>query len=125
MSVYDEIGGADAVKVAVAVFYNRVTVDELLTPWFAGIDLERLKAHQRAFLTAALGGPDVFLGRTMEAAHQPLAITDEAFDRIAEHLAASLLDVGVDPVHVRTVIDRIEPMREQVVANRAGATTSR
>lgn len=121
MSVYDEIGGSDAVTVAVAVFYNRVTVDEMLAPWFDGVDLERLKGHQRAFLTAALGGPDIFLGRSMAAAHQPLSITDEAFDRIAEHLAAALLDTGVDPVHVRAAMDRIEPLRQQVVADRAGA----
>lgn len=116
MSVFDEIGGAAAVKVAVTVFYNRVTADELLAPWFAHIDVERLKAHQRAFLTAALGGPDVFLGRSMEAAHLPLAITDEAFDRVAEHLAASLLDVGVAADHVHEVIDRIEPLRPHIVS---------
>jgi len=93
MSLYDDIGGAAAVTVAVTVFYTRVTDDPELAPWFGGVDIERLKAHQRAFLTAALGGPDLFTGRTMEAAHAGLGITIEAFDRVLEHLAYTLFDL--------------------------------
>ena len=48
MSVYDEIGGAPAVKAAVTVFYDRVTADPELAEWFEGVDLKRLKGHQRA-----------------------------------------------------------------------------
>ena len=45
------------------VLYRRVLADPELAPWFEGIDLDRLKAHQRSFLAAAFGGPRVFGGR--------------------------------------------------------------
>ena len=117
MSLYDDIGGAAAVTVAVTVFYTRVTDDPELAPWFGGVDIERLKAHQRAFLTAALGGPDLFTGRTMEAAHAGLGITIEAFDRVLEHLAYTLLDLGLGYDQVTAVIDGLRPIGDEVVAS--------
>jgi hemoglobin len=116
MSVYDEIGGAGAVKAAVTVFYSRVTADPDLAQWFDGVDLSRLKAHQRAFLAAALGGPELFSGRGLDSAHADLAITDDAFDAVVEHLASSLHDLGVaDDVIIR-VRERVEGLRSEVVS---------
>lgn len=116
VSVYETIGG-DTIKVAVTVFYHRVFADELLAPYFAGIDAERLVAHQRAFLTTALGGPDLFAGRSTREAHRGLRITDEAFDAVCEHLAAALLDVGIGREHVAEVMARVEPQRADIVAD--------
>lgn len=115
MSLYDEIGGARAIKVAVSVFYHRVLGDPELEPWFGGVDLDRLKGHQQAFLSAALGGPDLFTGRTMGAAHAGLAITVDAFDRVLEHLAYTLFDMGLSYAQVATAIDGLRPMREHIV----------
>ena len=115
MSLYDDIGGAAAVTVAVTVFYTRVTDDPELAPWFGGVDIERLKAHQRAFLTAALGGPDLFTGRTMEAAHAGLGITIEAFDRVLEHLAYTLFDLGLGYDQVTAIVDGLRPITDVVV----------
>lgn len=123
MSVYDEVGGADTVKVVVSVFYNRVLADDRCARWFDGVDLDRLMAHQRAFLTAALDGPDLFTGRSLSAAHQPLDITDEAFDAVTENLAGALLDVGVDRDVVASVVSRVAPFRGAVVTQRAGASS--
>lgn len=115
-SVYDQIGGATAMKATVAVFYDRVIADPDLARWFDGIDLSRLKAHQRAFLAAALGGPPLFSGRSITEAHAGLAITDDAYDAIVEHLAVALHDLGVADAVVATVRERIEAMRPEVVA---------
>lgn len=115
MSIYDDIGGAAAISVAVTVFYNRVTADPDLEPWFSGIDLDRLKGHQRAFLTAALGGPDVFSGRSMQSAHAGLGITIEAFDRVLEHLAYTLFDLGLGRDQVAAIVDGLRPMADEVV----------
>jgi hemoglobin len=115
MSLYDDIGGAPAVALAVSVFYHRVTADESLAPWFSSVDMDRLVAHQRAFLTVALGGPDLFTGRSMGPAHRGLGITDEAYDAVVEHLAYALLDVGLAHSQVSDVITGLQPLRAQVV----------
>ena len=122
MSVYDEIGGAAPVKAAVTVFYDRVLADPSLAHWFAGIDLKRLKAHQRAFLAAALGGPELFSGRNMHGAHAGLGITPEAFDSVVEHLAVSLHDLGVADHIVVSIRERLEPLRADIVSAEPAVT---
>ena len=59
MSIYDSIGGAPAVARAVDEFDARVLTDQQLVTYFAGVDLARLKAHQRTFIAAAVGGPEI------------------------------------------------------------------
>jgi hemoglobin len=117
VSVYDEVGGAPAVKAAVTVFYDRVTADPDLAQWFENVDLTRLKAHQRAFLAAALGGPELFSGRSLADAHANLAITPEAFDAVVEHLATSLHDLGVADDVIDRVRVRLDGLRSEVVTS--------
>ena len=115
MSLYDEIGGQAAIKTAVTVFYNRVTEDETLATWFAGVDLSRLRAHQRAFLATALDGPPVFAGRTLREAQAGMAITHDAFTSIVTHLAVTLEDLGVAEHIVTAVESKLESLRGEVV----------
>jgi hemoglobin len=51
-SVFQAIGGSQAVILAVDAFYARALADELLAPYFDGVDLQRQKRHTRAFLAA-------------------------------------------------------------------------
>ena len=115
MSLYDEIGGQTVIKSAVTVFYSRVTEDDTLAAWFEGVDLSRLRAHQRAFLATALDGPPVFAGRNLAEAHAGMAITDEAFTTIVEHLAVTLEDLAVQPAIIARVRERLEAVRPEVV----------
>jgi hemoglobin len=114
-ALYDEVGGAAGIKTAVAVLYQRLLDDPELAPWFADVDLTRLRAHQRAFLTAALGGPDLFTGREMADAHAGRKVTDRAFDQLLSHLAVTLRDLGVAPSAVARVCRRLEGVREPIV----------
>jgi hemoglobin len=113
--LYDTLGGDAGVTTAVEVFYARVTADPALAPYFAHVDLDRLRAHQRSFLRAALDGPDVFTGRPLAQAHAGLHITDEHFDGVVDHLASTLGDLGIDPASVALVRDRVDALRPQVV----------
>lgn len=114
-ALYEAIGGDAGLKAAVDVFYSRLIGDPELAPFFDGIDLDRLRAHQRAFLTAALGGPELFTGRPLEHAHAGLGITDQHFDRLVDHLASTLGDLGVDPAAVADVREHVDAMRARVV----------
>jgi hemoglobin len=115
LMLYEEIGGAAVLRPAVAVFYQRVLADPVLAPWFVGVDMDRLRAHQHAFLTAALGGPNVFAGRDLAEAHRGLHVSTAAFDRLTEHLTAVLRDLGVAPDAVAEVGARLEALRPLVV----------
>lgn len=113
--IYDDLGGSDGVRTAVTVLYNRIAADPELAPWFEGIDVERLKAHQRAFLAAAFGGPQVFSGRSAAEAHQGMDITDAAFDRVVTTLLTTLGDLGVANEAIGVVGARLEDLRGDIV----------
>ncbi|WP_203336181.1 group I truncated hemoglobin [Nocardioides limicola] len=117
MDNYQRLGGASAVMTAVSVFYQRVLHDPALAGYFAGVDMERLRAHQQAFLTHILGGPDHFTGRSVAAAHARLAISGDAFDRTVEHAVLALRDLGADEEILTEVRTRMDGLREQIVTS--------
>ncbi len=117
-SIYEQIGGTAVVEAAVDGFYERVWSDPDLIPYFAGIDRERLKSHQCAFIAAALGGPDAHPGRSMAEARAGRGITDRAFDRVVEHLADALAELGVDDATITTIATVLAP------ASSASSTSS-
>ena len=115
MSVYEQVGGAEALRTAVTMFYDRVVADPELATFFQHTELSRLRGHQQAFLVSALGGPDYYSGRNLRAAHEGLGVDDAAFDRIVNHLRASLDAVGVDSGVVQQVLAQVEAQRGSVV----------
>jgi hemoglobin len=116
-SIYEQLGGKAAVEAAVDDFYHRVLGDETLRPYFAGIDLDRLKRHQRAFLSVVLGhAGEGYAGRSMAAAHADLKVSDHAFDQVVGHLAGTLTSLGVDGTTIETIADRLAPLRAEIVA---------
>ncbi|MGD9694861.1 MAG: group 1 truncated hemoglobin [Thermoleophilia bacterium] len=118
-SIYDEIGGAEAVRAAVDDFYVRVLGDPTLEGYFEGRDINRLKSHQRAFIAAAVGGPEIYAGRSMKEAHAGLDITSEAFDRVVEHLVATLDGLGVPAETIGTIGGALAPLKADIVVPRA------
>ncbi|GAA1688037.1 group 1 truncated hemoglobin GlbN [Nonomuraea maheshkhaliensis] len=120
-SIFDQIGGASAVSAVVDEFYQRVVADPGLAGYFTGTDLDKLKAHQRSFVAAALGGPQEYRGRTMGEAHTGLAITGEAFDTVVGHLAGALTHCGVPQETITTIAGALAPLRDQIVDGQASA----
>ena len=62
-----------------------------------------MKSPQRAFIAAAISGPEIYSGRDMAAAHEGLGITNQDFDAVVGHLVATL-DIGSAPVPLRAEI---------------------
>lgn len=116
MTIYDQVGGQPVIKTATTVFYGRVTEDAALAKWFDGVDISRLRAHQRAFLAAALDGPQLFTGLDLGHAHAGMDITDEAYTLVVAHLITTLDDLGVEERVLTEVEARLETLRTQVVA---------
>lgn len=115
-TIYEEIGGAPAVTAVVDAFYERLVADPSLAPYFAGIEMRRLKAHQRALVTVALGGTaETYAGRMMGPAHAGLRITDAAFDAVLDHLDVVLAEAGVRTVTAAKIMAILRPLRRDVV----------
>jgi hemoglobin len=115
MSIYDAIGGAPSVSTAVDKFYGRVLDDPQLAPFFEGVDMDRLKSHQRAFIAAAIGGPELYRGRDMGAAHANMGITDSDFGAVVGHLVATLEELGVPDDMIGDIGATLAPLQTQIV----------
>ena len=123
MSIYAEIGGAPALTAAVEDFYRRVLADPALVGYFAGVDVDQVKAHQRVFLTAALGGPGAYRGPGMRRAHAGLHVRDVDFDRVVDHLATTLAALGVAGPTIGAIAEALGPLRAQIVDEPAVASS--
>lgn len=98
-TLFDKLGGADAVNLAVDKFYDRVLQDDRIKHFFADVDMAKQRSHQKAFLTYAFGGTDQYDGRYMREAHRALVenhgLSSEHFDAVAEDLMETLKEMGV------------------------------
>jgi hemoglobin len=97
-SLFERIGGMTAVNAAVDRFYERVTADELLAPFFEGVDMNRQRAIQKTFLAFAFGAPTAYSGRDLRSAHAPMVgagLAEEHFAAVAGHLQSTLEELGV------------------------------
>jgi hemoglobin len=98
-NLYEKLGGAAAVDLAVEKFYEKVLADERVNHFFSHTDMEKQKQHQKAFMTYAFGGATQWDGRSMREAHKNLVttqgLTDSHFDAITENLVAALTEINV------------------------------
>jgi hemoglobin len=115
MSGYEQIGGSGAIAATVEQFYGRLLADPQTASFFDGVDLRRLKSHQRAFIAAALGGPDRYAGRDMAAAHAGLDIGNDDFDAVVGHLVDTLTALGVAAQTIAAIGGALAPLRADIV----------
>jgi len=98
-TLFEKLGGADAIDLAVDKFYERVLQDDRIKHYFADVDMVKQREHQKAFLTYAFGGTDKYDTRYMRQAHKDLVekqgLNSEHFDAVAEDLMETLKEMGV------------------------------
>ncbi len=118
-SIYEQIGGAEAIETVVEDFYVRVLADEQLAGFFTGTNMSRLKGKQAEFFGAALGGPEPYTGAPMRQVHQGRGITMAHFDLVAGHLADSLAAAGVPEAVVGQIIAAVAPLADDIATARS------
>src|SRR5437868_6073134 len=105
----------EAITLTVEKFYERVLADPNLVPFFARTNLNWLRKRQVQFFAQALGGPAEYPGRDMKTAHEHLAIRQNHFDRVADHLAKTLQSLGTSPPLIEEVIARVALLQAEIV----------
>ncbi|MFI7576957.1 group 1 truncated hemoglobin [Micromonospora sp. NPDC049497] len=113
---YQRIGGADSVKAAVDLFYDKVLADPELAGYFSDVDMVGQRRHLALMLTVVLGGPNEYTGRSLAEAHQPLNIPLEHYVKVGEHLTATLTELGVPADIITDVQAVLAQVQDQVVA---------
>ena len=114
-TLYEKLGGQQAVKQVVDDFYKDILADDTVNHFFAHTDMERQRRHQTAFISYALGGPAQYTGRSMEKAHAGLNLQPEHFDAIVKHLSNALAEHRVLPEEINAVIERVATLKEAIL----------
>jgi hemoglobin len=118
MGLYEDLGGAAAVNAAVDIFYRKVLKDERISRFFAGVDMAKQSAKQKAFLTMAFGGPNNYTGLDMRNGHAHLVkqgLNDSHFDAVVENLGATLAELKVPDNLIAKVAAVAETTRNDVL----------
>ena len=97
-SLFEQLGGMQAVDVAVNVFYAHVINDERINHFFRWVDMETQSYKMKTFLAYVLGAPINFSGKSLKESHSHLVkagLNDEHFDAVVENLIATLRELGI------------------------------
>ncbi len=114
-SIYEKIGGKQALATVVDEFYRRILADRTLAPLFAQTDMQKQRAHQVAFLAYALGGPNDYKGAGMKKAHAGRGITAAHFGAVAGHLQATLQWAKVGAAEVEQIMAAAASLQADVI----------
>ena len=114
-SDYELVGGAPAITAVVDRFYELVLADDSLRGFFDEVEMVRLKRHQVALVSQVMGGPVVYAGRELRAAHAGMGISQEDFAAVAAHLVTALTDAGVESAIIDRVLAAIAGTESDIV----------
>jgi hemoglobin len=92
-SLYDRLGGYNAVAAVVDDFIGRLVADKRFSKFFVGHStdsLKKIRQHIVDQFCAAAGGPCLYTGRDMKTTHAGLGITEDDWNAAAAHLVESL-----------------------------------
>jgi len=92
-SLYERIGGYDAIAAATDDLLERLTADPEIGYYWAGHSIDSMKRDRQLivdFLCEALGGPVIYRGRDMKLSHVGLGISERDWEVFMNHTVATL-----------------------------------
>jgi hemoglobin len=121
LSLWKELGGAEAIKPIVHDFIERALKNEKVDLTRGGkfkLDEEaqsRLEQSLVDYLSTMTDGPVTYKGKDMKAAHEGMKITDAQFDALAADLLAVLKEHKVEQEHIDELMKLMEATRKDIV----------
>lgn len=118
LSLFEQLGGEAAAEIAVDNFYRKVLLDYRVSRFFDGVDMDRQRGKQKAFLSMAFGGPHTYTGKDMRLGHAHLlkmGLNDSHVDVIIELLGETLRELGVAEDLITQVASIAESTRNDVL----------
>lgn len=117
-SLYERIGGYDAISAVVDVFLTKVWDDPVVGRYFIGMGTDtrnQLRQKNKNLLCFNTGGPCKKINRDLKLTHEGLGITDKEFDIVANHLSDTLKEFKVPEKEYGEVMTKVGGLRTYVV----------
>ena len=117
-TLYERLGGYDAVTKVVDDFVGRLVADKKLERFFVGHSTDskkRIRQHVVDQICAATGGPCIYTGRTMKDSHAGLGITEEEWNIAGKHLSDTLDKFKVPEAEKKELLDIVTTLKADIV----------
>ncbi len=117
-SLYQRLGGYDALAAVTDDFLSRISTDAQLKRFFVGHNKEglaRIRQHVVDFLCVATGGPCVYTGQDMKTAHTGLGISEDDWSAAVKDLVATLNKFNVPEKEKNEVLGAISGLKGDIV----------
>lgn len=117
-SLYQRLGGYDALSAVTEDFLGRMAADPQLKRFFTGFNessLKRIRQHIVDFLCQATGGPCLYHGQDMKTAHTGLHISEQDWNAAVTDLTATFDKFKVPQKERGEVVAAISGLKGDIV----------
>ena len=114
-SLYDRLGGKDAITVVIDDFVANVAADKRINARFAKTNIPHLKQMLVDQVCQATGGPCTYTGKSMLDAHKGMKITEAEFTALVEDLTQSLDKHNVGAAEKTELLTALGGMKGDIV----------
>ena len=115
-SLYQRLGGSSAITAVVDDFVGNVAADSRINARFGNADIPRLKRLLVEQICQASGGPCTYSGRSMQAAHAGMGISESEFNALVEDLITTLDKFKVPAKEKGELLGALGGMKGDIVA---------
>jgi hemoglobin len=117
-TLYERLGGYDAISAVVEDFANKLFVDPKIKQFFRGMGTdtrESFKQKNKNLLSSVTGGPAKVISRPANIAHGGLNITQGDFNVVAGHLKDTLKKFKVPEQETKEVFAIVATLQPDIV----------
>ena len=122
-SLYERLGGYNAISAVIDEFLQRVWDDSTVGRYFVGMGTDtrdQLRQKNKNLLCFNTGGPCRKINRPLNVTHEGLGITDKEFDIVMNHLAETLKEFKVPQQEQEELMTKVSGLRPYVVEMKNG-----
>jgi hemoglobin len=116
-SLYQRLGGLPAIDAVVGDAIGNIAADYRINLRFTLAGLPQVKKNLAELVCERTGGPCVYKGADMSAAHEGMRIRDDEFDALVEDLVKSLDKFKVPPREKAELAAILAGMKNAIVGH--------
>jgi hemoglobin len=114
-SLYERLGGIDAIRAVVDDFVGNVAADKRINKFFAHADIPRLKGNLVNQICQGTGGPCTYTGRSMKDTHAGMGVRSRDFNALVGDLGKTLKKFKVPAQEQHELVAILAPMKKDIV----------
>ena len=116
-ALYQQLGGEAGINKLVSLWLTNAGQDPVLKPAFAHADMAHLQAQMVTLIGQDAGGPQVYTGPDMYAAHQGMHITDAQWDAFMHDLHKAMQTEQISNLTQAELLGILLPMKTDIVGH--------